>query len=488
MAIVSLNELKSYFQTGDYPTEQQFGNFIDTMGNVLEVVNNIGSKLFHDPSISYPANSAVMTTAGIWYNIDPVGPSAFNTNDWTLLFSFTSAPNVVSLGVPSYEPTKNDYTTGNQVNWKNVIYEAIDGPFGGIEPGVDPSWEDYWVAVVYTEGGIIPVLTTGFVKFGRVYEYTGNDAPKGLYRSIAFEGGYDGGYKLSIGDFATHLALGRWQLVAIKEASGGSLSGTNYLFVGMAGTPAQNFTEFNMVYTAAKAMDPNSTALAADNRITILVAPGYIEGDVVIDTAFIDIVSLTGEADVVIKNGYGLSIDTDNVTIRGLQTIDLPILATGVYSNTTLIKCIGGDGSFTNCYGTFIDCKGGNQSFGYEAGTTSGTFIRCEAGTASFGGGSGGVADGTFIDCKAGGHSFGDDDASGSFTRCESGEQSFGRYNASGTFNHCVGGDKSFGFTGGSFTGKAYFCRLLSNSFPTVGGSGKTRYCINGDDSADNQG
>lgn len=135
MAIVSLNELKSYFNTGDFPTEQQFGNFIDTMGNVLEVVNNIGSKLFHDPSVEYPANSAVLTTAGIWYNIDPVGPAAFNTNDWSLLFSFTSAPNVVSLGVPSYEPTKNDYETGDQVNWKNVIYEAIDGgPFGGIEP------------------------------------------------------------------------------------------------------------------------------------------------------------------------------------------------------------------------------------------------------------------------------------------------------------------------------------------------------------------
>jgi len=223
MAIVSLNELKSYFQTGDYPTEQQFGNFIDTMGNVLEVVNNIGSKLFHDPSISYPANSAVMTTAGIWYNIDPVGPAAFNTDDWTLLFSFTAEPNVVSLGVPSYESTKNDYTTGNQVNWKNVIYEAIDGPFGGIEPGVDPSWEDYWQVVVYTEGGVIPVLTSGFVKFDRVYEYQGNDAPKGLYRSVAFEGGYDGGYKMSIGSFATDLGADKWALVAVKEASGSNL-------------------------------------------------------------------------------------------------------------------------------------------------------------------------------------------------------------------------------------------------------------------------
>jgi hypothetical protein len=182
--MATIAELKAYFETGKFPTQSQFAELIDFFGDVQTVVNNIGSKLFHSPTIAYPADSVVLTTAGIWYCEDPVAAGAFDENDWSLLFSFIIEPNVSALGIPSYNPEKNDYVSGNQVTWKNKIYQAIDaGPFGGIEPGVDPDTESYWELVIYTEGGIIPVLPSGgFVKFGTVYEYTGSAATKGLYR------------------------------------------------------------------------------------------------------------------------------------------------------------------------------------------------------------------------------------------------------------------------------------------------------------------
>jgi hypothetical protein len=220
--MATIAELKAYFETGKFPTQSQFAELIDFFGDVQTVVNNIGSKLFHRPTIAYPADSVVLTTAGIWYCEDPVAAGAFDENDWSLLFSFTIEPNVSALGIPSYDPEKNDYVSGNQVTWKNKIYQAIDaGPFGGIEPGVDPDTESYWELVIYTEGGIIPVLPSGgFVKFGTVYEYTGSAAAKGLYRCNYVAPGFDAGFKTS--NFATELAASKWLLVAIKESSGGS--------------------------------------------------------------------------------------------------------------------------------------------------------------------------------------------------------------------------------------------------------------------------
>ena len=38
MAKVSRNTLKNYFRTGAYPTEQQFGNFIDSMRHMDDMI------------------------------------------------------------------------------------------------------------------------------------------------------------------------------------------------------------------------------------------------------------------------------------------------------------------------------------------------------------------------------------------------------------------------------------------------------------------
>lgn len=203
--------LKAFFQTGDKPTAAQYAEVIDSLAHTTEDFDKMGGGLKeHVTTRPYKAGEAILVAGKIrTSNFDQTG--AYNAANWTDYIG-----DVKSLGIPVWDP-EEEITEPVQRTHRNAIYEAIEES-SGIEPGVDPNWETYWVAVVYTEGGIIPVLASGFVKFGTVYEYTGSLAPNGLYRSIAFESGYDGGYKLSISSFATDLAADKWALVAIKEA------------------------------------------------------------------------------------------------------------------------------------------------------------------------------------------------------------------------------------------------------------------------------
>lgn len=208
----------------------------------------------------------------------------------------------------------------------------------------------------------------------------------------------------------------------------------------------------------------------------------------------------------------------------------------GVIASGTFIDCVAGansfgissTGSFTNCTagaysfgsnpsfgsgiasGTFTRCTAGSYSFGYGITTTSGTFTDCVAGEDSFGFSSsvtgifrrcrGGnqnfasyatLSSGTFIDCQASTSSFAvSNDTTGTYYGCIGGGLSFG---AGGGFNgraqYCVAGSASFGGNGGAgLRGVLYWCRLTSGTFVTVSGSGKTRYCVDGNDAQNNQG
>lgn len=161
--------------------------------------------------------------------------------------------------------------------------------------------------------------------------------------------------------------------------------------------------------------------------------------------------------------------------------------ASGVFNN-----CIGGDNSFGSngiANGEFTNCIGTTNSFGAQ-GTASGTFTNCKGGVHAFGGGSGGEANGTFVNCIGGDDSFGGTGvASGNFINCQGGNGAFGTTTVSGVFNSCIGGNHSFGDSAGTLSGKLYYCRISTGtSFPTVSGGGITRYCINGNDTTDNQG
>ena len=317
------------------------------------------------------------------------------------------------------------------------------------------------------------------------------------------------------------------------------LNGTSFVLVKGEGTAAENGVELQAAYDAAQLATPYGNPLSSTNRFTILVAPGNyystsIYGQFVINTNYVDIVSLSGLLDVYLS---GTSVGATNVYLKGLSTrkatdiggttTAFNLAAYGV--NQTFDTCGGGANSFGNygtASGTFTNCVGGDESFGYQ-GIASGTFKNCEGGNNSFG--SSGTASGTFTNCVGGDYSFGaQGTASGTFINCVGGSNAFGGFGvASGIFTNCVGGFVSFGYNGpasGTFTdckggylafggggtasgiftncvgddlafggmgtlnGKLYYCRLTSGTFQTVSGGGITRYCLDGTNTANNQG
>lgn len=323
----------------------------------------------------------------------------------------------------------------------------------------------------------------------------------------------------------------RWNGTAYIEVSKPALlKGSQYTYVYGNGTPIENATELKNAYTAAKAI----SGLSSTNRFKIIVGTGMYEfvGQFAIDTQFIDFISLSGDADVHFTNG--IYVSANDVFLKGLKTSSQFRLAT----NLSLLfcdTCVGlanysfGQSTSTVVSGTFTNCVAGSYSFGGNSGGASGTFTNCISNNYSFGGTSGG-ASGTFTNCKATGYSFGNlGGASGTFTNCISGHESFGysggasgtftncraesysfgysggstgtftnciasSYSfdtygvASGTFTNCIGGTLSFGGnTGGSITGKLYYCRLTSGTFKTVLSGGRTYYCIDGNGNTNNQ-
>lgn len=291
---------------------------------------------------------------------------------------------------------------------------------------------------------------------------------------------------------------------------GGSLSGTQYLYVTANGTDTQNAEELQAAYDAAKLMSPSST-----NRITIVAGPGnynFGTGSFVMDTEYIDFVSLDGNKSVIFnaplnteaRTEGSISITANYVFVKGIDVQDKNFtVATDLFA-LHVENCKGGDFSFGGVIsespitlsGTFTRCIGGLGAFGGVGGDASGDFIDCTGGLGSFGGGSGGSASGNFTGCVGGQYSFGgggDAVASGVFVNCVADADSFGGSGvsgtASGTFTNCIAGSGSFGAGGSSvLTGKLFYCRLTSGSFQIPSGGGKIRLCLDGTDTEVNAG
>lgn len=323
------------------------------------------------------------------------------------------------------------------------------------------------------------------------------------------------------------------------------LAGTNFVYVAADGTDTANATALQAAYTTAQGMSPSAT-----NRITILAAPGYYNfgsTTFTMSTQYIDLVSLDGNKSVIFNssNSAGtISITASDVFVKG---IDVGTKQFRVASSLSLLKvenCKGGlgsfgyrgtiNGTFTNCTGggssfagggfisppagvtdngstaiasgTFINCTAGDSSFGLDTpgsglGQASGIFVNCTGVTEAFG--SSGTASGTFTECVGGFVPFGaGGTASGTFFRCIGGTGAFGGYGGtfSGTATSCQGDTNSFGGvsmfgTGGTLTGKLYYCRLATGTastgrgnFNTVSGAGVTRLCLTSTNVEDNQG
>jgi hypothetical protein len=280
---------------------------------------------------------------------------------------------------------------------------------------------------------------------------------------------------------------------SIDSANDSILSGSNYVFVKADGTPSQNATEFSASYAQAKNSSPSAT-----NRIAVLVGPGEytFASNFILDTQYIDVVSLTGECDVLVTGSGTIVITANDAYVRG---IDVDIKNFTVTASLPLLKvknCKGGDYSFGGyplpvvgspvfpgytIASTFIDCEGGDYSFAGN-GSAYGSFTNCIGGNYSFGN----YCDGTFINCTAGDYSFAysADIEGGKFQNCTAGDYSFasiGSIQSGTTLNNCIGGLDSFAQGINSITGTLIGCILTNSSFNTlnVGLGGQLIACAN---------
>ena len=258
------------------------------------------------------------------------------------------------------------------------------------------------------------------------------------------------------------------------------LSGSNYLFVKADGTPSQNATELSASYTQAKASSPSAT-----NRIAVLVSPGKytFTSDFILDTQYIDVVSLTGECDVLVTGSGTVVISNDNMFVRGIDVDVKNFTMTGSLPSTVVKNCKGGDSSFGGyppptpgdftspgyfIASTFIDCVGGDYSFASN-GSAYGKFINCTGGDYSFGQ----YCDGTFSNCIGGNYSFAWEGniEGGLIENCTGGTFSFASIGDIGspseipTVKNCVGGLNSFAQGTSNVYGLLQNCKLTSGDF-----------------------
>ena len=282
---------------------------------------------------------------------------------------------------------------------------------------------------------------------------------------------------------------------SINEIASELLSGSNYLLLEANGTPTQNGLSLSASYALAKTTSPSST-----NRFSILAGPGeyFLSSSLEFNTAYIDVISLTGERDIYITGSGTIFVNTDNTTIRGIDVDTKNFTITGSFPNTTIKNCKGGDNSFGGypdpltgevpspgytIASTFIDCVGGNISFAGN-GSAYGTFINCTAGSGSFGN----YCDGTFVDCIGGDNSFATlgDIEGGTLENCVGGTDSFASVGNIGDaiLKNCTGGQNSFAFQT-SISGILQNCRLTDGSFSSNGVNiapgGQLIACINDD-------
>lgn len=272
--------------------------------------------------------------------------------------------------------------------------------------------------------------------------------------------------------------------------------GKNFILVDSDNSPEDNALEFSSSYVEAKDLSPSF-----NNRVALLVTPGKysFSSDFNIDTQYIDIVSLTGDRDILITGSNTLNVTANDVYLKGIDVYNKNFT---IGDNLSLLKiknCKGGDNSFGGTSdaipgatasigimvtGKFVDCEGGDFSFGGN-GLAYGTFLNCIGGNSSFGF----DCYGTFENCTGENWSFGGENniEGGNFKNCTGGENSFasiGDIKDGTVLESCIGGFESFASSNPSnIGGKLHKCILTSGSFNTLNviGNGGLNLCINED-------
>ena len=303
------------------------------------------------------------------------------------------------------------------------------------------------------------------------------------------------------------------ETLTISAASGGGLTGTDYVYVAASGTATENGTALVNAYTTAKTMSPS-----ASRRITVICAPGryQLPSNLTLDTGYIDLVSLDGNRSVVVSSALFI-INTNNVFLKGFNFTSGCQIAFNNATNLVVHNCISSSGT-------------GNDNFGLpSSGTISGYFKDCDVVGVGFTNTSSTVTlSGTFINCTTTGNGFGtatsgnNNIISGIFRYCanctSTGTTGFGATfgTFSGTMEYCtvngiytMGGAFGGGITGTVLntvnnyatgagatafaklksTSRIYYCRIVggSGTFGTVDAGGRVYYSIDGNGNVNNQ-
>lgn len=162
-----------------------------------------------------------------------------------------------------------------------------------------------------------------------------------------------------------------------------TLGGENYIFVNSNGTPEENGAALRSAYLYAQTLTPNGNPLDFNNRIIILLAPGYYsfdelnEGPFIVDQDYIDLESLTGSRDVFFSS---IQVDSQSpgiiVNISGIDTTKNNYYPHAAFAVTTS----GGSNENIN----ISNCKGDTYSFSSFSNGFSGTYNNCIGGNFSF--------------------------------------------------------------------------------------------------------
>jgi hypothetical protein len=207
----------------------------------------------------------------------------------------------------------------------------------------------------------------------------------------------------------------------------GKLEGSSYIYVKGDSDPVSNVIELINAYNTAKSATPYGNALSDSNRFTVIVGAGtyttHNNTPITFDTEFVNVVSLTGNADVLIT--WGLSIESPNYCdFVGLNCGNQAFtIVNGIYNYLKFTNCKGGDQSFgSSISGTvveinnsyFLNCStidSGNGDNSFGGAITGNTYENCKSGAYSFGciqdvGNDYSIENNTFINCTANGYSF----------------------------------------------------------------------------------
>ncbi len=188
-ALVPRTVLKSFFQTGDKPTEQQFGDTIDSELNLQDDKKYLGAKEY-EPSKEYATGDTavksetiyqakVLTESQTQFKLDAVQPVTFR---WTPLVPKPKEPVTYRLKVWQLMQGQNGTSamkSNNPIVTKDVMDASevtINGLYTG--PCKPPYLCDFVWSVETMSSAHIETGSTGGTAPAATYEYEAGSAPQ----------------------------------------------------------------------------------------------------------------------------------------------------------------------------------------------------------------------------------------------------------------------------------------------------------------------